>query len=163
MCVLSNCAQFVSDDFSIHYSYSFQRCFCAKLLPRCRYFWPMLQRRAKDPSTFHKVSYKVVRVCVNRVPRALDLGTRLSLYDQGVGINFMHFPSFFPSVDPKYSPAPIESGLIEGDFKLTDKQKVNMKLYNNIYGPPARAASGRESERWPGAIIPYVFDCSVSK
>lgn len=69
----------------------------------------------------------------------------------------------FFTPDPRYSPAPIESGLVEGDFKLTEKQKVNMKLFKNVYGPPERAASGRESERWPGAIIPYVFDCSVSK
>ena len=64
-------------------------------------------------------------------------------------------------LDPRYSPAPLEPGLVEGDFKLTEKQEVNLKMYGNVYGPSSRAASGRESEKWPGAIIPYVFDCSV--
>ncbi|XP_028391807.1 zinc metalloproteinase nas-14-like [Dendronephthya gigantea] len=64
--------------------------------------------------------------------------------------------------DPRYSPAPVEPGLVEGDFKLTSQQEVNLKMYRNVYGPQSRSASGRESERWPGAIIPYVFDCSVA-
>lgn len=73
--------------------------------------------------------------------------------------DFQNLNIFFS--DSRYSPAPIEPGLVEGDFKLTAKQELNLKIYHNVYGPRSRSASGRESERWPGAVIPYVFDCSV--
>ena len=85
-------------------------------------------------------------------------------------LNLILFPKemfldvYFLLTDSKFSPAPkVEEGLIQGDFKLSARQKLNLKLYGNIYGPTSRGASGRERERWPGAIIPYVFDCSVCK
>ena len=38
-----------------------------------------------------------------------------------------------------------------------------MKKYGNPYGPESRAASSVPKERWPNAVIPYTFDCSVGK
>ena len=38
-----------------------------------------------------------------------------------------------------------------------------MKKYGTPNGPQSRAASNVDSERWPNAVIPYVFDCSVGK
>jgi len=56
--------------------------------------------------------------------------------------------------------------LFQGDIKLTPIQAANMKKYGNPFGPVhrvTRAASARDSTRWPNAVIPYAFDCSVGK
>lgn len=55
------------------------------------------------------------------------------------------------------------TSLYGGDIKFTPKQKENMKKYGTPNGPQTRAASNVDSERWPNAVIPYVFDCSVGK
>ena len=64
--------------------------------------------------------------------------------------------------DSHHSPGGQES-LYLGDIKLTDKQQENMKKYGNPYGLQSRAASSVPSERWPNAVIPYTFDCSVGE
>lgn len=64
--------------------------------------------------------------------------------------------------DSYHSPGGQES-LYLGDIKLTEKQQENMKKYGNPYGPQSRAASNVPSERWPNAVIPYTFDCSVGE
>lgn len=56
--------------------------------------------------------------------------------------------------------------LFDGDIKLTPIQEAHMKKYGNPYGPThrvARAASAKDSTRWPNAVIPYVFNCSVGQ
>jgi len=45
-------------------------------------------------------------------------------------------------------------------------EQTNMEKYGNPYGMKkeiGEAASSDENKRWPGAIIPYEFDCSVGK
>ncbi|CAH3019601.1 unnamed protein product [Porites evermanni] len=64
-------------------------------------------------------------------------------------------------VDSHHSPGGATS-LYGGDIKFTPKQKENMKKYGTPNGPQTRAASNVDSERWPNAVIPYVFDCSVA-
>jgi len=66
------------------------------------------------------------------------------------------------SADSHHSPGGTTS-LYGGDINFTPKQKENMKKYGTPYGPQTRAASNVDSERWPNAVIPYVFDCSVGK
>lgn len=63
--------------------------------------------------------------------------------------------------DSQHSPGR-KTSLYGGDIKFTQKQGENMKKYGNPYGPQSRAASNVDSERWPNAVIPYVFDCSVA-
>lgn len=39
-----------------------------------------------------------------------------------------------------------------------------MEKYGNPYGPSlAQAASSQDEKRWPNAVIPYEFDCSIGK
>lgn len=64
--------------------------------------------------------------------------------------------------DSHHSPGSTTS-LYGGDIKFTPKQQENMKKYGTPNGPQSRAASNVDSERWPNAVIPYVFDCSVGK
>ena len=64
--------------------------------------------------------------------------------------------------DSHHSPGGTTS-LYGGDIKFTPKQQENMKKYGTPNGPQTRAASNVDSERWPNAVIPYVFDCSVGK
>ncbi|XP_031566063.1 zinc metalloproteinase nas-6-like isoform X2 [Actinia tenebrosa] len=55
------------------------------------------------------------------------------------------------------------SHLFHGDIKLTPAQELNMERYGNPYGTPlGRAASSVDKERWPNAVIPYEFDCSIA-
>ena len=68
--------------------------------------------------------------------------------------------SFF--TDSHQSPGR-KTSLYGGDIKFTPKQRENMKKYGNPYGPQSRAASNVDSERWPNAVIPYTFDCSVGE
>ena len=68
----------------------------------------------------------------------------------------------FNTADSHQSPARKES-LYAGDIKLTQQQQDNMKKYGNPYGPQSRAASSVPKERWPNAVIPYTFDCSVGE
>ena len=68
----------------------------------------------------------------------------------------------FNIADSHQSPAGKES-LYGGDIKLTQQQQDNMKKYGNPYGPQLRAASSVPKERWPNAVIPYTFDCSVGE
>jgi hypothetical protein len=43
-------------------------------------------------------------------------------------------------------------------------QELNMERYGNPHGlSTGRAASSVEKERWPNAVIPYEFDCSIGK
>jgi len=56
-----------------------------------------------------------------------------------------------------------EESLYGGDIKLTKQQQDNMKKYGNPYGPQSRAVSSVPKERWPNAVIPYTFDCSVGE
>ena len=53
----------------------------------------------------------------------------------------------------------------QGDIRLTKKQQENLKKYGDPSKSSAdsRAASSVDSERWPNAIIPYTFDCSIGK
>lgn len=69
---------------------------------------------------------------------------------------------FVNFADSHHSPGGQKS-LYGGDIKLTKLQDENMKKYGNPYGPQSRAASNVPSERWPNAVIPYTFDCSVGK
>ena len=64
--------------------------------------------------------------------------------------------------DSHHSPGGTAS-LYGGDIKFTPKQQENMKKYGTPNSPQSRAASNVDSERWPNAVIPYVFDCSVGK
>ncbi|XP_048580000.1 zinc metalloproteinase nas-13 isoform X2 [Nematostella vectensis] len=53
--------------------------------------------------------------------------------------------------------------LYHGDIKLTPMQRANIERYDNPYGPSTgRAASSQDKTRWPNAVIPYEFDCSIA-
>lgn len=77
------------------------------------------------------------------------------------GFQLIHF-IFISSADSHQSPGH-KTALYGGDIKFTPKQQENMKKYGNPYSPQSRAASNVDSERWPNAVIPYKFDCSVGK
>jgi len=52
--------------------------------------------------------------------------------------------------------------LYEGDIKLSEEQRLNNALYGNPDGAPSRAATNVDKIKWPNAVIPYEFDCSVA-
>ena len=68
----------------------------------------------------------------------------------------------FLFADSHHSPGR-KTSLYGGDIKFTPKQQENMKKYGNPYGQQSRAASNVDKERWPNAVIPYTFDCSVGE
>lgn len=53
--------------------------------------------------------------------------------------------------------------LYEGDIKLSEEQRLNNALYGNPDGGPSRAATNVDKIKWPNAVIPYEFDCSVGQ
>ncbi|KAJ7370934.1 hypothetical protein OS493_029009 [Desmophyllum pertusum] len=55
------------------------------------------------------------------------------------------------------------SHLYEGDIKLSKEQRLNNVIYGNPDGSPSRAANVDEKIKWPNAVIPYEFDCSVGE
>ena len=55
------------------------------------------------------------------------------------------------------------SNLYEGDIKLTEEQRMNSVLFGDPDGAPSRAATNVDKIKWPNAVIPYEFDCSVGK
>lgn len=55
------------------------------------------------------------------------------------------------------------SHLYEGDLKLTERQRLNNLLFGDPDGSPARAATNIDKIKWPNAVIPYEFDCSVGE
>ncbi|XP_058942463.2 zinc metalloproteinase nas-8-like [Pocillopora verrucosa] len=65
--------------------------------------------------------------------------------------------------DPHHSPPGKHLPYYQGDIRLTKKQQENLKKYGDPSKSSAdsRAASSVDSERWPNAIIPYTFDCSI--
>ena len=67
--------------------------------------------------------------------------------------------------DPHHSPPGKHLPYYQGDIRLTKKQQENLKKYGDPSKSSAdsRAASSVDSERWPNAIIPYTFDCSIGK
>ena len=70
-----------------------------------------------------------------------------------------------PFTDPHQSPPGKHLSFYQGDIRLSKKQAENLKKYGDPSKNSAnsRAASSVESERWPNAVIPYTFDCSVGK
>ncbi|KAJ7348764.1 hypothetical protein OS493_039187 [Desmophyllum pertusum] len=67
--------------------------------------------------------------------------------------------------DANHSPPGKHLSFYEGDIRLTKKQTENLKKYGDPTKGSAdsRAASNVDSERWPNAVIPYTFDCSIGK
>ena len=67
--------------------------------------------------------------------------------------------------DAHHSPPGKHLSFYEGDIRLTKKQTENLKKYGDPTKGSAdsRAASNVDSERWPNAVIPYTFDCSIGK
>ena len=67
--------------------------------------------------------------------------------------------------DSHHSPPGKHLSFYQGDIRLTKKQAENLKKYGDPTKGSAdsRAASSVDKERWPNAIIPYTFDCSVGK
>ena len=55
------------------------------------------------------------------------------------------------------------SHLYEGDIKLSEEQRFNNALFGNPDGSPGRAATNVDKIKWPNAVIPYEFDCSVGE
>jgi len=55
------------------------------------------------------------------------------------------------------------SHLYEGDIKLSEEQRLNNILFGNPDGAPSRAATNVDKIKWPNAVIPYEFDCSVGE
>ena len=55
------------------------------------------------------------------------------------------------------------SHLYEGDIKLTERQRLNDLVFGDPDGSPARAATNVDKIKWPNAVIPYEFDCSVGE
>ncbi|XP_078359766.1 zinc metalloproteinase nas-15-like [Oculina patagonica] len=55
-----------------------------------------------------------------------------------------------------------ESHLYEGDIRLSERQRLNNVLFGNPDGSPSRAATNVDKIKWPNAVIPYEFDCSVA-
>ena len=53
--------------------------------------------------------------------------------------------------------------LYEGDIKLTEEQRLNSVLFGDPDGAPSRAATNVDKIKWPNAVIPYEFDCSVGE
>ena len=70
-----------------------------------------------------------------------------------------------PFTDPHQSPPGKHLSFYQGDIRLSKEQAENLKKYGDPSKNSAnsRAASSVESERWPNAVIPYTFDCSVGK
>ncbi|XP_073244758.1 zinc metalloproteinase nas-15-like [Porites lutea] len=54
------------------------------------------------------------------------------------------------------------SHLYEGDIKLTERQRLNDLVFGDPDGSPSRAATNVDKIKWPNAVIPYEFDCSVA-
>ncbi|KAJ7348796.1 hypothetical protein OS493_038998 [Desmophyllum pertusum] len=65
--------------------------------------------------------------------------------------------------DAHHSPPGKHLSFYQGDIRLTKKQTENLKKYGDPTKGSAdsRAASNVDSERWPNAVIPYTFDCSI--
>ena len=55
------------------------------------------------------------------------------------------------------------SHLYEGDIKLTERQRLNDLVFGDPDGSPSRAATNVDKIKWPNAVIPYEFDCSVGE
>ena len=55
------------------------------------------------------------------------------------------------------------SHLYEGDIKLSEEQRLNNILFGNPDRAPSRAATNVDKIKWPNAVIPYEFDCSVGE
>ena len=55
------------------------------------------------------------------------------------------------------------SHLYEGDIKLTERQRLNKLVFGDPDGSPTRAATNVDKIKWPNAVIPYEFDCSVGE
>lgn len=55
------------------------------------------------------------------------------------------------------------SHLYEGDIKLTERQRLNDLVFGDPNGSPSRAATNVDKIKWPNAVIPYEFDCSVGE
>lgn len=55
------------------------------------------------------------------------------------------------------------SHLYEGDIKLTERQRLNKLVFGDPDGSPSRAATNVDKIKWPNAVIPYEFDCSVGE
>ena len=70
--------------------------------------------------------------------------------------------------DSNESPrTPVLRKLFEGDVKLNGKQKLIksgiVKIKPSTGNEPGQAATNDDSIKWPNAVIPYEFDCSVGK
>ena len=61
------------------------------------------------------------------------------------------------------SPRHLVSHLYEGDIRLSERQRLNNVLFGSPDGSPSRAATNVDKIKWPNAVIPYEFDCSVGK
>ena len=68
----------------------------------------------------------------------------------------------YTSTDIPESPHHL-SHLYEGDIKLSEEQRLNNILFGNPDGAPSRAATNVDKIKWPSAVIPYEFDCSVGE
>lgn len=66
------------------------------------------------------------------------------------------------AVSDQSSPHTIPN-LFEGDVRLTEKQRLNHAVYGDPDGSPSRAANNVDKIKWPNAVIPYEFDCSVGE
>jgi len=64
--------------------------------------------------------------------------------------------------DLSASPHPSSSKIFEGDIKLTEEQRMNNVLFGDPEGSLSRAATNVDKIKWPNAVIPYEFDCSVA-
>ena len=53
--------------------------------------------------------------------------------------------------------------LFEGDVRLTKQQELNRLIFGDPDGSPSRAATNVDEIKWPNAVVPYEFDCSVGK
>ena len=46
---------------------------------------------------------------------------------------------------------------------MTEEQRMNNVLFGDPEGSLSRAATNVDKIKWPNAVIPYEFDCSVGE
>ena len=90
------------------------------------------------------------------------LDIRMQLLILKLGSGTIRAETTAPVSDLQTSPSR-GGALFEGDVRLTSEQRLNDVLFGDPEGAGSRAANNVDKLKWPNAVIPYEFDCSVGK